>query len=121
MTGNTNTNTYLISETMSQTPFLNLLLKDHTPVAIYLVNGVKLLGELVAFDSHVLFIRADRYHVQDSNGINASDSLQMIYIHAISTIQPLAPLDLPEGLELSTEDQPVAADASDNEFLYSEH
>jgi len=57
-----------------QEPFLNTLRKDKVPVSIYLVNGIKLQGQIDSFDQFVILLR---------NSIN-----QMVYKHAISTIVP---------------------------------
>ncbi|MHB1281379.1 MAG: RNA chaperone Hfq [Acidithiobacillus sp.] len=68
-----------------QDPFLNLLRKEHVPVAIYLVNGIKLQGFVESFDQFVVLLR---------NNVS-----QMIYKHAISTVVPGRDvrLPLPEG------------------------
>ena len=58
-----------------QDPFLNALRKEHVPVSIYLVNGIKLQGQVESFDQYVVLLR------------NASVT-QMVYKHAISTIVP---------------------------------
>ena len=57
-----------------QDPFLNALRKERIPVSIYLVNGIKLQGQVESFDQFVIMLR---------NSVN-----QMIYKHAISTIVP---------------------------------
>jgi host factor-I protein len=57
-----------------QEPFLNALRKERVPVSIYLVNGIKLQGQIESFDQFVLLLR---------NAVN-----QMVYKHAISTIVP---------------------------------
>lgn len=57
-----------------QDRFLNVLRKDGTPVAIYLVNGIKLQGMVDSFDQYVVLLR--------------SGVIQMVYKHAISTIVP---------------------------------
>ena len=57
-----------------QDPFLNALRKEHIPVSIYLVNGIKLQGRIDSFDQYVVILK---------NSIN-----QMVYKHAISTIVP---------------------------------
>ena len=36
-----------------QDPFLNVLRKEHIPVSIYLVNGIKLQGQIEAFQEAV--------------------------------------------------------------------
>lgn len=57
-----------------QDPFLNALRKEHVPVSIYLVNGIKLQGKIDSFDQYVVILK---------NSVN-----QMVYKHAISTIVP---------------------------------
>ena len=37
-----------------QDPFLNALRKEHVPVSIYLVNGIKLQGNIESFDQYVV-------------------------------------------------------------------
>ncbi|MEE4380026.1 MAG: RNA chaperone Hfq [Candidatus Competibacteraceae bacterium] len=67
-----------------QEPFLNALRKERIPVSIYLVNGIKLQGQIESFDQFVVLLK---------NSVS-----QMIYKHAISTVVPsrnvrLYPLD----------------------------
>ena len=57
-----------------QDPFLNTLRKEHVPVSIYLVNGIKLQGQIESFDQYVVLLR--------------NTVTQMVYKHAISTIVP---------------------------------
>src|SRR6266436_2248872 len=57
-----------------QDPFLNALRKEHIPVSIYLVNGIKLQGVIESFDQFVVLLK---------NTVS-----QMVYKHAISTIVP---------------------------------
>jgi host factor-I protein len=57
-----------------QDPFLNALRKEHVPVSIYLVNGIKLQGQVESFDQFVVLLK---------NTVS-----QMVYKHAISTIVP---------------------------------
>jgi host factor-I protein len=68
-----------------QDPFLNILRKEKVPVSIYLVNGIKLQGQVDSFDQFVVLLK---------NSVN-----QMVYKHAISTIVPArnVRLPLPEG------------------------
>lgn len=61
-----------------QDSFLNVLRKEKTPVLVYLVNGIKLQGNVEAFDQFVVLLR---------NGTS-----QLIYKHAISTIIPTRPV-----------------------------
>ena len=60
-----------------QEPFLNLLRRQHVPVFIYLVNGIKLQGSIHSFDQFVVMLQNPK------TGIN-----QVVYKHAISTIEP---------------------------------
>ena len=57
-----------------QEPFLNALRKEKVQVSIYLVNGIKLQGQVDSFDQYVIILK---------NTVN-----QMVYKHAISTIVP---------------------------------
>ncbi len=63
-----------------QDPFLNALRKEHVPVSIYLVNGIKLQGKVDSFDQYVIILK---------NAVS-----QMVYKHAISTIMPGSPVTL---------------------------
>jgi host factor-I protein len=74
-----------------QEPFLNALRRERVPVSIYLVNGIKLQGQVESFDAYVVLLR---------NTVS-----QMVYKHAISTIVPARPvaMDLPsDGQEVET-------------------
>jgi len=57
-----------------QEPFLNALRRERVPVSTYLVNGIKLQGQVESFDQFVVLLK---------NSVS-----QMIYKHAISTIVP---------------------------------
>lgn len=58
--------------------FLNALRKEHVPVSIYLVNGIKLLRTVEAFDPYVVMLK--------------NSTTQMVYKHSISTIVPKRPI-----------------------------
>jgi len=64
-----------------QDPFLNILRKERIPVSIYLVNGIKLQGQVESFDQFVVLLK---------NTVS-----QMIYKHAISTVVPSRPVKIP--------------------------
>ncbi len=64
-----------------QDPFLNVLRKERIPVSIFLVNGIKLQGQVESFDQFVVLLK---------NTVS-----QMVYKHAISTIVPSRPVKLP--------------------------
>jgi host factor-I protein len=59
---------------MLQEPFLNALRREHVPVSIFLVNGIKLQGQIESFDQFVILLK---------NNVS-----QMVYKHAVSTIVP---------------------------------
>ena len=40
-----------------QDPFLNILRKERVPVSIYLVNGIKLQGQIESFDQYVVLLQ----------------------------------------------------------------
>ena len=40
-----------------QDPYLNALRKERVPVSIYLVNGIKLQGQIESFDQFVVLLR----------------------------------------------------------------
>ena len=67
-----------------QEPFLNALRKEKIQVSIFLVNGIKLQGQVDSFDQYVIILK---------NTVN-----QMVYKHAISTIVPT------KTIKLQTED-----------------
>ncbi len=73
-----------------QDPFLNALRKEKVPVAIYLVNGIKLQGQVESFDQFVVLLK---------NSVS-----QMVYKHAISTIVPARNVKL----NLDTDDEDSA-------------
>jgi host factor-I protein len=68
-----------------QDPFLNALRKERVPVAIYLVNGIKLQGQIDSFDQFVVLLK---------NSVS-----QMVYKHAISTVVPARNVKLPSTNE----------------------
>ncbi len=71
-----------------QDPFLNVLRKEHISVAIYLVNGIKLQGQIESFDQYVILLR--------------NTVTQMVYKHAISTIVPAKAVHLPMAEPVAT-------------------
>ena len=77
-----------------QDPFLNALRKDRIPVSIYLVNGIKLQGQIESFDQFVILLK---------NTVS-----QMVYKHAVSTVVPSRPVRLAApGTEGMDEDDEV--------------
>jgi len=76
-----------------QDTFLNTLRRTKAPVALFLVNGIKLQGILTWFDSFAVLLSRE-------------GSQQLVYKHAISTVMPM---DLLPALteEVSSEVTPI--------------
>lgn len=64
-----------------QDRFLNQARKDKTPVTVFLMNGFQMRGYILSFDQFAVLILSDGRQ-------------NLIYKHAISTIQPA---ELPTG------------------------
>jgi host factor-I protein len=62
---------------------LSAVRKAREPVTMFLVNGVMLQGEIAAYDLFCMLLRRD--------GLS-----QLVYKHAISTVQPAHPINLAE-------------------------
>lgn len=75
-----------------QDPFLNVLRKERIPVSIFLVNGIKLQGQIESFDQFVILLK---------NSVS-----QMVYKHAISTIVPIRNVRIPHTLDETLESTP---------------
>ncbi len=80
-----------------QDPFLNALRKERVPVSSYLVNGIKLQGQVDSFDQFVVLLK---------NSVS-----QMVYKHAISTVVPARNVRLPTS-EGADEEVPVPAETA---------
>ncbi len=70
-----------------QDVFLSAVERTHNPVTMFLVNGVMLQGEVAAFDLFCMLLERDGF-------------VQLVYKHAISTVQPTHVLNLAEEGEL---------------------
>lgn len=64
-----------------QDAYLNALRKEKIPVAIFMVNGIKLQGTIESFDQFVILLK----------NVNT----QVVYKHAISTVMPSRNVRLP--------------------------
>jgi len=72
--------------------FLSAVRKSEEPVTMFLVNGVMLQGNIAAFDLFCMLLQRD-------------NMAQLVYKHAVSTVQPARPLDLAgEQAELAGEE-----------------
>jgi len=78
-----------------QDPFLNALRRDRIPVAIYLVNGIKLQGQVESFDQFVILLK---------NTVS-----QMVYKHAISTVVPARAVNT--AMPTNNQDEGQSSDA----------
>lgn len=77
-----------------QDPFLNALRRERIPVSIYLVNGIKLQGQVESFDQFVILLK---------NTVS-----QMVYKHAISTVVPSRPVHHQPPAATDSADEPTA-------------
>src|SRR5688500_5149281 len=66
-----------------QEVFLSAVRRSEEPVTMFLVNGVMLQGEIAAFDLFCMLLERDRL-------------CQLVYKHAVSTVQPENPINLAE-------------------------
>lgn len=66
-----------------QEVFLSTVEKTNNPVTMFLVNGVMLQGEIATYDLFCMLLQRDGF-------------VQLVYKHAISTIQPLHPPNFAE-------------------------
>ena len=67
-----------------QDVFLSHLQDRRVPVTMFLKNGIKLQGYVTSFDTFCILLTRD-------------GQSQIIYKHAISSIQPLPPIQLFDG------------------------
>ncbi|MGN1392552.1 MAG: RNA chaperone Hfq [Succinivibrionaceae bacterium] len=79
-----------------QDPFLNALRKEHIQVSIYLVNGIKLNGQVESFDQFVILLK--------------NNICQIVYKHAISTIVPSKPVNI----SMPDNEEPAPSDDSNS-------
>ncbi len=79
-----------------QDKFLRQVQQDRTPLTVFLINGVRLQGLVVAFDNFCVLLQRD-------------DQAQLVYKHAISTVMPMGELALyepPEEQAPAPQEQP---------------
>lgn len=75
-----------------QDVFLNAVRRQKVPVTMFLVNGVKLQGAIAWFDNFSVLLRRDGHS-------------QLVYKHAISTVMPIAPVQLFEQSEAEADSE----------------
>lgn len=75
-----------------QDTYLNTLRREKVPLVAYLVNGVPIKGRILSFDAFVVLFEAE-------------GKQQLVFKHAISTIQPSRPI--PFGPDAGGEEAPA--------------
>ena len=78
---------------MLQDVFLSAVRRTREPVTMFLVNGVMLQGSVTGFDQFCLVLER-------------GGQIQLVYKHAISTLQPAHPLTLGGGTAEEGESEP---------------
>tara|TARA_B100000925_G_scaffold287820_1_gene267734 strand:+ start:409 stop:660 length:252 start_codon:yes stop_codon:yes gene_type:complete len=59
-----------------ETDFINYAIKNSKALTVFLVNGIKLEGSIIAMGKNSFLLKRD-------------DNIQLVYKHSISTILPL--------------------------------
>ena len=72
-----------------QDPYLNALRREKVPVSIFLVNGIKLQGQIEPFDQFAVLLK--------------NTVTQMVYKHAISTVVPSRQIKWSDDTEADSE------------------
>lgn len=71
-----------------QDVFFDYLLKNKTPVTVFLMNGIRLQGFIDWYDKFSVVLSRDRHS-------------QLVFKHTISTIAPMTQVDLLGGERLA--------------------
>lgn len=66
--------------------FLNNLRKQKIPVQVYSINGVPIKGRISGFDQFTI-------------AIDTGKKQQMVFKHAVTTVVPLEPFEIPNNNE----------------------
>jgi len=72
-----------------QDPYLNALRREKVPVSIFLVNGIKLQGQIESFVQFAVLLK--------------NTVTQMVYKHAISTVVPSRQIKWSDDTEADSE------------------
>ncbi len=88
-----------VAETQKKQPllqeiFLNAVRKSEDSVTMFLINGVMLQGQIAGFDLFCMLLQRE-------------GMAQLVYKHAVSTIQPARPLNLADDSDDSDETDAV--------------
>tara|TARA_Y100001970_G_C14200605_1_gene840872 strand:- start:1154 stop:1360 length:207 start_codon:yes stop_codon:yes gene_type:complete len=65
----------------NEAKFIKTLIDNNSQVTIFLINGVKLSGEITSVDDNTLNLKREKH-------------TQLVYKNAISTIMPIDPINL---------------------------
>ncbi|EJS88581.1 RNA-binding protein Hfq [Pasteurella multocida subsp. multocida str. Anand1_buffalo] len=73
-----------------QDPYLNALRRERIPVSIYLVNGIKLQGQIESFDQFVILLK----NTVNQNGVQTRN-FQLLFLRAqcLITIIAIIPIN----------------------------
>jgi host factor-I protein len=66
----------MAQRTTVQDNFLQTLVNDRSTVSVFLVNGIRLNGQVAAFDQFVVLLESEA-------------GVQLVFKHAISTVLPV--------------------------------
>jgi host factor-I protein len=80
-----------------QDDFLQALLSNKTSVNVFLVNGIKLSGQLAGFDPFVVLLES-------------GSAVQLVFKHAISTVMPVNGM----GSARAPTERPIGRDKPDH-------
>lgn len=69
-------------------PFLDALCKQRAWVTIYLINGVRITGEIDSFDEKSIVLRSEHTERYDAQGPASASRKRIIFNHVISTVLP---------------------------------
>lgn len=65
----------MLNQASIQDEFLQALIKEKTLASVYMINGIRLSGQVASFDNYVVVLES-------------SSGRQMLFKHAISTVLP---------------------------------
>jgi host factor-I protein len=65
----------MLNQASIQDEFLHALIKEKTLASVYMINGIRLSGQVASFDNYVVVLES-------------SSGRQMLFKHAISTVLP---------------------------------
>ena len=73
-----------------QNEFLDKIIEEKAQVSVFLINGIRLGGQILAYDRHVL-------------QVSSYSGVQVVYKHAVSTVLPNVPEAAPRRSDIQRE------------------